>query len=421
MDILSNAEKLGGPQQGGWQKMARRRYQGGTLRKRGKRNPYWELQWREDYIKPDGTIGRRIVSWKIGAIAKLTRREARKLADEKLRSLNQGEYAPKSTITLQDFVDLYFVPNFFPTLKLSTQKRYRRTLTNHLIPAFGKARLADIGTLEIQRFVLAKMESGLSWECADHYRNLLSKIFETAKMWGYNSGPNPAAGVELPEKTPVREKRILQLDEIPRLMSVLHEPVRMMVWLALLTGLRIGEILGLAWKDVDLAAGQIRVTRGYYRGMMGTPKTKCSRRSVPLPHALKQALLALRQKTENAEELVFHTSKGTPYNDSNLSHRDLKPAGRKLGMPWLNWHTLRRTHATLFQVAGGSLRDAQAQLGHSKMSTTLEIYTLPIPEQQRATVEKLSVLMANDGRKGQNSGSLDQKPEELPLASQRIQ
>jgi hypothetical protein len=64
-----------------------------------------------------------------------------------------------------------------------------------------------------------------------------------------------------------------------------------------------------------------------------------------------------------------------------------------LGMPWLNWHTMRRTHITLFQAVGGSLRDAQAQPGHSKMSTTLEIYTLPIPEQQRTTVEKLSVLM----------------------------
>ena len=401
--------------------MARRRYQGGNLRKRGQRNPYWELQWREDYIKPDGTIGRRLVSWKIGAVANLTRREARKLADEKLRSLNQGEYAPESTIILQDFVERYFIPNFFPTLKLSTQKRYRRTLAKHIIPAFGKARLCDIGTLEIQRFVLAKMESGLGWECADHYRNLLSKLFETAKKWGYNSGPNPAVGVELPEKTPVREKHILQLEQIPRLISVLEEPVRTMVWLGLLTGLRIGEILGLAWKDVDLVAGQIRVTRGYYRGMMGSPKTKCSRRSVPLPEALKQILLELRHKAGNPEELVFHTSKGTPYNDSNLSHRDLKPAGRKLGLPWLNWHTLRRTHATLFQVAGGSLRDAQAQLGHSKMSTTLEIYTLPIPEQQRITVEKLSVLMANDGRNGQNSGVLQPKPKALPLASQQIQ
>src|SRR2546421_9582330 len=122
MDILLNAEKLGGPiQQGGWQKMARRRYQGGNLRKRGQRNPYWELQWREDYIKPDGTIGRRIVFWKNGALAKLTRREARKLADEKIRSLNQGGYAPKSTITLQEFVERDFISNFFSTLKISTQ------------------------------------------------------------------------------------------------------------------------------------------------------------------------------------------------------------------------------------------------------------------------------------------------------------
>src|SRR2546430_6069255 len=314
MDILLSAEKLGGPiQQGGWQKMARRRYQGGNLRKRGQRNPYWELQWREDYIKPDGTIGRRLVSWKIGAVANLTRREARKLADEKLRSLNQGEYAPESTIILQDFVERYFIPNFFPTLKLSTQKRYRRTLAKHIIPAFGKARLCDIGTLEIQRFVLAKMESGLGWECADHYRNLLSKLFETAKKWGYNSGPNPAVGVELPEKLPVREKHILMPEQIPQLISVLEEPVRTMVWLALLTGLRVGEILGLAWKDVDLVVGQIRVTRGYYRGMMGSPKTKCSRRSLPMPELLKQGLLKLRQKAGNPEEPGLHTSQGTPY------------------------------------------------------------------------------------------------------------
>jgi hypothetical protein len=59
-------------------------------------------------------------------------------------------------------------------------------------------------------------------------------------------------------------------------------------------------------------------------------------------------------------------------------------------------------------------KDAQAQLGHSKMSTTLELYTLPIPEQQRAAVEKLAALMADDGRTGQN-------PEGLPLASQQIQ
>jgi len=173
--------------------------------------------------------------------------------------------------------------------------------------------------------------------------------------------------------------------------------------------------LGLPWNNVDFTSGQIRITQAYYRGTIGSPKTKCSKRLVSIPTALKTDLLKLRGSAKQVEEeLVFHTANGTPYNDSNLLHRYLKPTGKKLGMPWLNWHTLRRTHITLFQVVGGSLRDAQAQLGHSKMSTTLEIYTLPMPEQQRATVEKLSVLMANDGKSDQNSDG-------LPLATEQIQ
>jgi site-specific recombinase XerD len=64
-------------------------------------------------------------------------------------------------------------------------------------------------------------------------------------------------------------------------------------------------------------------------------------------------------------------------------------------MPWLSWHVLRRTHATLLQVAGASLKDAQTQLGHSKMSTTLEVYTIPIPAHLREAVENLSRLVTN--------------------------
>ena len=76
--------------------------------------------------------------------------------------------------------------------------------------------------------------------------------------------------------------------------------------------MRIGEILALRWKDVDFATGQIRVTRGYYRGVMGTPKTRCSRRSVPLPEALRQVLSVMREKARNPEELAFQTGNGTP-------------------------------------------------------------------------------------------------------------
>lgn len=419
MTILPNAEKQGElSQTGGWQKqMARRRYQTGSIRKRGKRNPVWELQWWEDYLKDDGSIGRRRQSYILGPISEITHRQAKKAAEEKLRLINQGRQVPQSSMTLQSFIDRYFVPNFLPTLKISTQQRYRRTLNNHLLPAFENSRLCDIGSIDLQRFVLQKMENGLGWESADHLRNLMSKIFALANQWGYYNWDNPAISVKLPEKQPVREKHILQPGQIATLIGALKEPVRTMVLLGVLTGLRIGEILGLTWKNVDFTAAEIKVEQAYYRGLLGTPKTKRSRRTVPLPQLLALALLRLKAQgghTQNGEAgLVFRTRHGTPHSDSNLLHCHLKPAGRKLGIPWLNWHTLRRTHATLFQVVGGSLRDAQAQLGHSKMSTTLEHYTLPIPAHQRAVIEKLSRLVTNGDEFGQLAGDAPEPTQQI--------
>lgn len=399
--------------------MARRRYQNGCIRKRGKRNPVWELLWWEDYIKEDGSLERRLASKTLGPVRAWTQRQARELAEEHLRPLNLGRVMPLSTITLGDFIEKQFVPNVFPVLKPSTQDRYRHTLNHHILSVLGSRRLCDLGTLDLQRFILQKAHTGLSWACVDHYRHLLSKIFSTAKKWGYYSGESPASGIELPEKKAVREKHVLTPEQIPQLLSVLREPVRTMFLLAILTGLRVGEILGLRWKDLDLDSGQLRVEQACYRGQVGSPKTQGSKRCLPLPLGLMEALVQYRSKclriAAEAEDLLFQTSNAKPLNDTNLLHRHLKPAGQQVGAPWLNWHTLRRTHATLLQLAGGSLKDAQAQLGHSKLSTTLELYILPIPSQQRAAVEKLcQVLLTNVDEKKQLA-------KELPAGLQQIQ
>jgi len=399
MTILPTTEKQGGPvEKGDWQKdMARRRYQKGSIRKRGRRNPTWELQWWEDYIKDDGSIGRRRKSVTLGLVSEMTLRQAKKLAEDRLRTLNQGIVTPQSTMKFADFVERHLVPLFFPTLKPSTRARYRQTLNTHLLPAFGDYRLCEIGTVDLQRFVLQKMESGLGWESANHLRNLMSKVFEMARKWNYHSGSNPASGVSLPEKTAVREKHALQPEQIPRLLAQLREPVRTMVLLGILTGMRIGEILGLRRRDVNFSSGQIWIEQACYRGVLGSPKTKGSKRILPLPKGLVNPLVRTfeRAKRTGEDDLVFQTRNGTVFNDTNLLHRHLKPAGVTLGMPWLSWHALRRTHATLLQVVGASLRDAQAQLGHSKMSTTLEVDTLPTPAHLREAVEKLSQLVTN--------------------------
>jgi integrase len=252
---------------------------------------------------------------------------------------------------------------------------------------------------------LQKIESGLSWESANHFRNLMSKAFEMARMWNFYSGSNPARGVSLPEKRPVREKHALQPEQILQLLTLLKEPVRTMVLLGVLTGMRIGEILGLRRKDVDFSSGQIQIEQACYRGLLGSPKTRGSRRTLPLPRALVLCLIRIYEHAPRTEEndLVFQTRNGRPLNDTNLLHRHLKPAGWKIGMPSLSWHTLRRTHATLLQASGASLKDAQSQLGHSRMSTTFEVYTLPIPAHLRLAVENLSQLVTN-GDESHQSG-----------------
>src|ERR1700730_8085113 len=104
MTILPTTEKQGGPvEKGDWQKdMARRRYQKGSIRKRGKRNPTWELQWWEDYVRDDGSIGRRRKSVTLGLVSEMTLRQAKKLAEDRLRALNQGILTPQSTMKFTD-------------------------------------------------------------------------------------------------------------------------------------------------------------------------------------------------------------------------------------------------------------------------------------------------------------------------------
>ncbi len=305
--ILHLAEKQGeSSQQGGWQKhMARRRYQRGTVRKRGKRQPVWELQWREDCITLEGKIGRRWRSCQLGPVAEMTYRQALKLADAHLNALNQGRVMPQSTITLERFVERNFIPDALPALKASTQRLYRSLLTVHLLPAFGHYRLSDITHLDLQRFVLLKMRQGLGWERANQLRQLASKLMATASKWGLLAGENPARGIELPEKTWVRVKHALSLIQVNQLLAILNEPVRTLAETAVLTGMRIGEILALRWQDVDFNLCHMRIERAYCRGVMGTPKTKSSRRTIPIPPSLCQALIQLRPSEPKSEALIL--------------------------------------------------------------------------------------------------------------------
>jgi len=98
-------------------------------------------------------------------------------------------------------------------------------------------------------------------------------------------------------------------------------------------------------------------------------------------------------KTDGPHDLVFQSVKdGKPIRDNNILCRFIKPAARAMGLQWVNWRCLRTSHATWLKMAGADVKDAQAQLRHSKASTTLDIYQQFVPESQQRVVDRLSSL-----------------------------
>jgi len=139
----------------------------------------------------------------------------------------------------------------------------------------------------------------------------------------------------------------------------------------------------------------IRVRETVYEGQFGAPKTKNSRRDVPMSQPVREAFTARCNEAivAEADQLIFVSRNGTPINPKNLLRRVLQPACRKLNLPVISWHSFRHTHATLLGEVGESLRTAQAILGHSDLKTTLNVYTHAIPESQKRAIDKVAGLL----------------------------
>ena len=228
-------------------------------------------------------------------------------------------------------------------------------------------------------------------------RATTSTVLRSAVDRGYLD-QNPAHGIRLRGTGGKAERRYYGPAEIQKLLPQLSEPCRTVVTLAVQTGLRIGEILALRWKRVDMLHGTIEVSETFSDGHFGSPKTRSSRRVIPVSDSLLETLKAHRSRSvrTESEDLVFTTPKGTPLSSKNLYNRELAPACDRIKTPRVSWHSFRHTHATLLAEVGESMKTAQALLGHSDLETTLNIYAHALPASQRRAVNRVSeVLFSN--------------------------
>jgi integrase len=231
---------------------------------------------------------------------------------------------------------------------------------------------------------------------------------------------NPMEGVKLPKKPVGRRdtKPNITFAQFEEILVRIPEPYATMVYVAVYSGLRVSELIGLRWndllvvEDVDetgqpITTYSIMVDERFSRGDWSEPKSEASKAAVAVQRHVIERILALKLKTvsvragtavrhykavknDRPDDLVFQSVKdGKPMRDNNILTRFIKPAARKVGLGFVNWLCLRRSYGTWLKRQGADMKDIQGQMRHSKLPTTMDIYVQDIPESRRRAVEKL--------------------------------
>ena len=348
-------------------------------------------------MKSDGTIERIQHAETIGFVTQIKRQQALEILQARVSAVSQQQHRSKVTVTLSEFVRAEWKPNAALALKKSSMRIYSYQLEKHILPTLGGLPLRDLGIAQIEACLSNLKQKGHATSTLRSVRATFATVLRSAVKRGYLE-KNPAHGVVIREGDSKKEWRFYSADQVRMLLSVLTEPCASVVAIAVLTGLRIGEILGLRWKRIDLLGATLEVAENYSSGEFGSPKTRSSRRVIPISSALARVLENHRARMNPAspEELVFQTPKGTPLSDKNLYNRELAPACDRIGQPRVSWHSFRHTHQTLLHDSGASLKTSQELLGHSDLETTLNVYTHTIPASHRMAVERVGGVLFSD-------------------------
>ena len=331
----------------------------------------WVIRWRETEIAPDGKC-RRVLRYE--QVGQMPRKDAAAILGQRMAAA-AGKKALRSRVQF-DVLAAEWERTVVPMYKPSTQKNHKHIAAKHLVPRFGVMAVADVTTQSIQAFVAHLTSEGYAPKTIDHIHDVLSAILRTAVKWGH-LGENPARGVSMPTLRTVKPKWALTADQARALLGRLPPLARTMVGVALLTGLRRGELFALRWKAIDLETGTLQVSEAVYEGMFGTPKTAAGLRALPLSPGAVTLLRSWRDRVKRREpdDLVFATGSGKPISPNNVLRRWVFPACEALGLARASWLTFRRTYSSWAHEHGIPGKVVAELMGHAKVDTTLNVYT----------------------------------------------
>jgi integrase len=407
--IVSLEANSGKPSKG-FEAMARRRFQSPKPFKEGQ---FWWLRVWDTNLA--GSRKRQRIKL---APADMPVREVQKIAEEKLRPVNQGLILTGSAMNFSEFVTTTYIPTYLPLLSSSTQSSYQGIIAKYLEPTFGRLSLRELARLTLQQY-FSGMAGKSSYPTISKIRDVLSSILRAAVDVEYLI-KTPMEGLRLPlDKRPRQPKPTITPEDFNKLVQLVSEPYATMLYVAIWTGLRVSEVIGLKWRCIH--ADSITIEERYCRGDWSVPKTDASAATIGVEPQVIARLLRLKTltveiragrakrgynlvKSDDPDALVFQSVKnGRPMNDQNILRRHIQPAARKLGLPFVNWRCLRTSHATWLVQAGADPKSVQGQMRHSRISTTMEIYAQIVPAAQRSALQKLSEFARSNSRSNSRS------------------
>lgn len=311
------------------------------------------------------------------------------LAAKFLQPINDKSVVPESSLPVTEFFERYYLPHAKQTLRPSTVKSYNDHYKYHLKPRLGDLRLRDARTVHFQR-MLSDIK-GLSHQSLLRVRATLSAVFSYAIRQGVLEGTNPLHAVRVPGRSKKFHGHTYTIEEIVRTTEALKDVTAFtVISVAAFSGLRLGEIRGLHWKDFDGAS--LSVERTVWRTHIGPPKTDDSEAKVPCLPILAKILNEYKQHTRwsQSHDYIFAGQRrGQSLNLHNLATRVIKPAMKEAGIAWKGFHSFRRGLATNLFDLQVEARTVMAILRHASVQTTLNHYVQPSDTKTRQALEKI--------------------------------
>lgn len=333
-----------------------------------------------------------------------TRKEVQEQLKVALREQQQGMLLTGPRQTVEQFLTYWLEDVHKPLIRVTTYARYKAHLRSHILPVIGQYQLQKLSAQHVRSFYAEMLKKGLSAKSITVLHAILHKAFDHAvheEMLVRN-----VFDVVSAPRVEKHEIHSLTLEQIQRLLQVAKgHKIEALFVLALVTGMRRGELLGLKWGDLNVAKRILYVRRTLIEvageGIRESEtKTAKGRRSIQLPsfvlkvleqHRTRQAERKQRAEMWEEHDLMFCTSHGTPFAAGSL-YRMFKALLIEGGLPNVRFHDLRHSAATLLLSMGTHPKVVQELLGHSKISMTMDTYSHVLPTMQEGVMRKMDEL-----------------------------